>query len=120
MAQRMESVAPPGGVMLSVSTARLVQDVAVLGEPELVRIKGSDVLVPRVACWGSSRGGSVGVTLLWLGASGDEHRQVHIGSIDPRRGCVVGRSAGHRQEPSHGKARSGRATIWNGMSLVWD
>jgi adenylate cyclase len=41
MAQRMESVAPPGGVMLSNATARLVQDVAVLGEPELVHIKGA-------------------------------------------------------------------------------
>jgi adenylate cyclase len=42
MAQRMESVAPPGGVMLSESTARLVEPVAVLGEPELVHIKGAD------------------------------------------------------------------------------
>ncbi|MCV7382387.1 ATP-binding protein [Mycolicibacter longobardus] len=41
LAQRMESVAPPGGVMLSESTARLVQHVAALGEPELVRIKGA-------------------------------------------------------------------------------
>src|ERR1700752_55516 len=32
MAQRMESVAPAGGVMLSASTARLVQGVADLGE----------------------------------------------------------------------------------------
>jgi class 3 adenylate cyclase len=31
MAQRMESVAPPGGVMLSVSTARLVDGAAALG-----------------------------------------------------------------------------------------
>ena len=31
MAQRMESVAAPGGVMLSASTARLVDDSAVLG-----------------------------------------------------------------------------------------
>ena len=31
MAQRMESVAAPGGVMLSESTARLVQGIAVLG-----------------------------------------------------------------------------------------
>ena len=36
MAQRMESVAPPGGVMLSESTARLVEHAAVLGEPEMV------------------------------------------------------------------------------------
>src|ERR1700757_3490727 len=42
MAQRMESVAPPGGVMLSASTARLVEHNAVLGEPEVVHIKGSD------------------------------------------------------------------------------
>jgi class 3 adenylate cyclase len=37
MAQRMESVAPPGGVMLSESTARLVERAAVLGDPQLVR-----------------------------------------------------------------------------------
>jgi class 3 adenylate cyclase len=42
MAQRMESVAPPGGVMLSASTARLVDGAAALGEPELVQIKGVD------------------------------------------------------------------------------
>ncbi len=41
MAQRMESVAPAGGVMLSESTARLVEGAAVLGEPERVRIKGA-------------------------------------------------------------------------------
>jgi RNA polymerase sigma-70 factor (TIGR02947 family) len=42
LAQRIESVAPPGGVMLSASTARLVEGAAILGEPELVRIKGAD------------------------------------------------------------------------------
>ena len=42
MAQRMESVAPPGGVMLSASTARLVDGKAALGGPELLQIKGSD------------------------------------------------------------------------------
>ena len=46
MAQRMESVAPPGGVMLSESTARLVEDRVVLGEREMVHIKGVDVGVP--------------------------------------------------------------------------
>jgi class 3 adenylate cyclase len=45
MAQRMESVAPPGGVMLSASTARLVEGVATLGESELLRIKGADAPV---------------------------------------------------------------------------
>ncbi|GBG38135.1 cyclase [Mycobacterium montefiorense] len=46
MAQRMESVAPPGGVMLSESTARLVEDRTVLGEPETVHIKGFATTVP--------------------------------------------------------------------------
>ncbi|MDT5401498.1 MAG: hypothetical protein QOK33_4729, partial [Mycobacterium sp.] len=41
LAQRMESVAPPGGVTLSESTARLVGDAVVLSEPESVHIKGS-------------------------------------------------------------------------------
>ena len=45
VAQRMESVAPPGGVMLSASTARLVEGNASLGESELVEIKGADVPV---------------------------------------------------------------------------
>jgi class 3 adenylate cyclase len=42
MAQRMESVAPPGGVMLSESTARLVEHTVLLADPEWVRIKGAD------------------------------------------------------------------------------
>ena len=42
LAQRMESVAPPGAVMLSESTARLVEQIAVLTEPEWVHIKGAD------------------------------------------------------------------------------
>jgi class 3 adenylate cyclase len=42
LAQRMESVALPGGVMLSESTARLVDGLAALGERELVQIKGAD------------------------------------------------------------------------------
>jgi adenylate cyclase len=46
MAQRMESVAPSGGVMLSASTARLVEGVATLSESELVQIKGADEPVP--------------------------------------------------------------------------
>ncbi len=55
MAQRMESVAPPGAVMVSESTARLVEDAVVLGEPELVQIKGTERPVPArrlLACEG--------------------------------------------------------------------
>src|SRR5580693_8156257 len=46
MAQRMESAAPPGGVMLSAPTARLVDGTATLGQTELVHIKGSAQPVP--------------------------------------------------------------------------
>lgn len=46
MAQRMESAASPGGVMLSASTARLVEGTAALGESQLVQIKGADAPVP--------------------------------------------------------------------------
>jgi class 3 adenylate cyclase len=45
MAQRMESVAPPGGVMLSESTARLVAENCLLGDEALVSIKGVDIPV---------------------------------------------------------------------------
>ena len=61
MAQRMESVAPPGGVMLSESTARLVDGTTALGEPELVHIRGSDepVRVRRLVAV-SAQPGSIG------------------------------------------------------------
>ena len=46
LAQRMESVAPPGGVMLSQSSARLVEGTAVLDEQELVQVKGCRDPIP--------------------------------------------------------------------------
>jgi adenylate cyclase len=46
LAQRMQSVAPPAGVMLSDSTARIVADVATLAEPEMAHIKGATEPVP--------------------------------------------------------------------------
>src|SRR4029453_739630 len=56
LAQRMESVAAPGGVMLSESTARLVEHAAALGEPEWVRIKGADAPVPARRLLGTTSG----------------------------------------------------------------
>jgi adenylate cyclase len=47
LAQRMESVAPPGGVMLSESTARLVENLVLLGDRELVDIKGAAAVSAR-------------------------------------------------------------------------
>jgi adenylate cyclase len=42
MAQRMESAAPPGGVMVSESTAQVVGDLVKLSDPEPVRVKGRE------------------------------------------------------------------------------
>ena len=60
MAQRMESVAPPGGVMLSGSTARLVEGVATLGDAELLPIKGADKPVPARRLLGMAERAAVG------------------------------------------------------------
>ncbi|HSS23904.1 MAG TPA: adenylate/guanylate cyclase domain-containing protein, partial [Mycobacterium sp.] len=61
MAQRMESVAPPGGVMLSASTARLVEGAASLGEFELVQIKGAEEPVPARRLLGMGEGHRAGL-----------------------------------------------------------
>lgn len=92
MAQRMESAAPPGGVMLSESTARLVQQVAVLGDAEQVRIKGSvfPVLARRLlsVTGGSPRSGDLQGALV-----GRELEVATIAGLLDRsmsgRGCVV-------------------------------
>ena len=46
MAQRMEAAAPAGGVLCSLSTARLVEDATRLGTVEDVAVKGADAPVP--------------------------------------------------------------------------
>ncbi|MGH3561693.1 MAG: AAA family ATPase, partial [Mycobacterium sp.] len=93
LAQRMESVAPPGGVMLSASTARLVEEVATLGEPELVQIKGvAEPVVARRLLGASSDGRRTGrqdpalVGRAWeMAALAGMLEQAVEGS-----GCVVG------------------------------
>jgi class 3 adenylate cyclase len=92
MAQRMESVAPPGGVMLSASTARLVDGAAALGEPEMVRIKGVDepVMARRLVAVGAqpAQMGLPGTTLV-----GREWELNTVASMLDRsisgHGCVV-------------------------------
>jgi adenylate cyclase len=93
LAQRMESVAPPGGVMLSDSTARIVADVATLAEPEMAHVKGATEPVPahRLLAMTEHRelGGRHASTLVgreWeVGAlTGMLHRAVG------GQGCVVG------------------------------
>ena len=111
MAQRMESVAPPGGVMVSDSTARLVDTVALLGETELVHIKGARNPVPAHRLLGmatgrrSDRAEPTFVGRQWeMGAlNGVLERSINgSGSV-----VGVGRAAGNRQEPH--RARADRA-----------
>ncbi len=68
-AQRMESAASPGTVMLSESTARLVEHLVTLAEPEWVHIKGADepvsarrlvAISPRDGQLGRAEAGLVG------------------------------------------------------------
>ena len=78
MAQRMESVAPPGGVMLSASTARLVDGAAALGESELIQIKGADAPVPARRLLGV-RGGH---RAAWRAESGLVGRRREISAVE--------------------------------------
>jgi adenylate cyclase len=55
LAQRMESVAPSGGVMPSASTARLVEGAATLGESELVSDQGCGRADARSSAVGHGR-----------------------------------------------------------------
>ncbi len=103
MAQRMESVAPPGGVMVSESTARLVENAATLGEVELVRIKGSDDPVParRLLAISTGRGPSRVETSL----VGRQWEMSALSGLLDRagngNGCVVGVAG----PPGIGKSR---------------
>jgi len=93
MAQRMESVAPPGGVMLSNSTARLVEGAALLGEPQLVHIKGAEDPVPaRRLLSVATRLQETGVTYSTL--VGRDWELATLSAMLDRsmtgRGCVIG------------------------------
>ncbi|MCV7078881.1 adenylate/guanylate cyclase domain-containing protein [Mycobacterium szulgai] len=90
MAQRMEAAAPPGGVMCSLSTARLVEDATRLGSVEYVAIKGDDEPVParQLFAMESERtvlGRDEG---LMLGRDAEMHRLQDL--FGSRRGCLVG------------------------------
>ena len=115
-AQRMESVAPPGGVMLSESTARLVEHAVILAEAESMRIKGADepVRARRLVAIGPRDGqlGRAEASLVgrgWEMAALDAIAERMIGG----HGGVVNRggTAGHRQVPGGpgGRRAGGRS-----------
>src|SRR6202022_489877 len=86
VAQRMESAAPPGGVMLSESTARLVEGAAVLGDAELVHIKGADQPVCSRQLLGMSEGHRAG----GLAESNLVGRRWELSAVEALLGRAVG------------------------------
>jgi class 3 adenylate cyclase len=121
-AQRMESAAPPGGVMLSESTARLVEHTVMLGEPQWVRIKGRDEPVRARQLIGiGPRDGLVGRAEASLAGRRWEMATVEAivdRTIDGRGGVVtvVG-------PPGIGKSRTARETAalaaGRGVEVFW-
>ena len=121
-AQRMESAAPPGAVMLSESTSRLVEHTVMLAEPEWVHIKGADepVRARRLVAIGP-RDGLVGraeaavVGRRWEMAALDALLDRTIGG----RGGVVNVVG----PPGIGKSRVARETaalaIARGVEVFW-
>jgi len=122
MAQRMESAAPPGGVMLSESTSQLVEHLALLADPEWVRIKGADepVRARRLVAI-SPRDGLVGRT-----ESNLVGRRWEIAALD----AMLDRSIGGRGgvvtvvgPPGIGKSRVARETAAlataRGVDVFW-
>ena len=121
-AQRMESVAPPGGVMLSESTARLVEHTVMLAEPEWVRIKGRDepVSARRLVAIGP-RDGLVGRAEASLAGRRWEMATVEamVDRTIDGRGAVVNVVG----PPGIGKSRTARETAalaaGRGVEVFW-
>jgi class 3 adenylate cyclase len=121
-AQRMESVAPPGGVMLSESTARLVEHTVMLGEPEWVRIKGADQPVRARRLIGiGSRDWLVGRTEASLVG-----RRWEMAALDAMVDRTIGGQGGVVDvvgPPGIGKSRTARETAalaaGRGVEVFW-
>jgi class 3 adenylate cyclase len=92
MAQRMESVAPPGAVMLSESTARRVEHATLLADAEEVHLKGSEVPVLARRLLGLADGPQRSDSLQGALVGRDLEVTTITGLLDRSisgRGCVV-------------------------------
>jgi class 3 adenylate cyclase len=121
-AQRMESVAPAGGVMLSESTARLVEQTVMLAEPEWVRIKGADQPVPaRRLIRIGPRDGLVGRTEASL--VGRRWEMAALDALVDRTIGGHGGVVGVVGPPGIGKSRTARETAalaaGRGVEVFW-
>ncbi len=101
MAQRMEAAAPPGGVMCSLSTARLVEETTRLGPVEAISVKGADAPAPARQLLAMESGRMVlgRHEGLMLGRDAEMDRLHSL--FDTHRGCLVGVVA----PPGLGKSR---------------
>ena len=121
-AQRMESVAPPGGVMLSESTARLVEHTVMLAEPEWVRIKGAEepVCARRLVAIGPRNG------LVGRAEANLVGRHWEMAAIDAMVDRVIGGRGGVVNvvgPPGIGKSRAAREAAAlaaeRGVEVFW-
>ena len=102
MAQRMESAAPAGGVMLSESTARLVENLVPLDRSATGRHQGRGARFRRGGCWRS-------VNIRPAGAATRRSSGAH-GNLTPLPRCSMRRSAApDASSPSSARRESARA-----------
>ncbi|AGB25626.1 adenylate/guanylate cyclase family protein [Mycobacterium sp. JS623] len=118
MAQRMESVAPAGGVMLTESTARLVEKNAVLGEPEFVLVKGAQEPLPTrrlLAISAARRTARIETTFV-----GREWEMEALGGLLDRAANGHGSVVGVVGPPGIGKSRMTREITSRARDLGFD